>query len=133
MNYFVSPAAKSDLIIDPMQLATHLKSQWGEVEIRPIKNHQREYSLEWIIPMESRNLEGALEKTGQAVILDGDVSDCAKFSLWLRSLIDPKYPLFFYDESYSADIELHQKTTEEQIVNLFASQVGTTELEVRSS
>jgi hypothetical protein len=47
--------------------------------------------------------------------------------------LDPKYPLFFYDEGYSADIELHQKTTQEQIVNLFASQVGTTELEVRSS
>jgi hypothetical protein len=133
MNYFVSPAAKTDLIIDPTQLATHLKSQWREVEIHPIENPQRAYSLEWIIPMESRNLEGALEKTGQAVILDGDVSDCARFSLWLRSLIDPKYPLFFYDEGYSADIELHQKTTQEQIVNLFASQVGTTELEVRSS
>jgi hypothetical protein len=46
-------------------------------------------------------------------------------SLQLRSLIDPKYPLFFYDEGYSADIELHQKTTQEQIVNLFVSQVGT--------
>jgi hypothetical protein len=50
-----------------------------------------------------------------------------------RSLIDPKYPLFFYNEGYSANIELQQKTTEEQIVNLFASQVGTTELEMRSS
>jgi hypothetical protein len=47
--------------------------------------------------MESRNLEGALEKTGQAVILDGDVGDCARFSLWLRSLIAPEYPLFFYE------------------------------------
>jgi hypothetical protein len=47
--------------------------------------------------------------------------------------LDPKYPLFFYDEGYSSDIELHQKTTQEQIVNLFVSQVGTTELEVRSS
>jgi hypothetical protein len=37
-----------------------------------------------------------------------------------RALLDPKYPLFFYDEGYSADIELHQKTTQEQIVNLFA-------------
>jgi hypothetical protein len=132
MNYFVSPAEKTDLIIDPTQLATHLKSQWHEVEICPIQNPQREYSLEWIIPMESRNLEGALEKTGQAVILDGDVADCAKFSLWLRSLIDPKYPLFFYDEGYSADIELHQKTTQEQIVNLFVRQVETTELKVHS-
>ncbi|HEY9904194.1 MAG TPA: hypothetical protein V6D43_17475 [Candidatus Sericytochromatia bacterium] len=34
--------------------------------------------------------------------------------------LDLKYPLFFYDEGYSADIELHQKTTQEQIVNLFA-------------
>jgi hypothetical protein len=41
---------------------------------------------------------------------------------------------YFYDEGYSADIELQQETTQEQILNLFASQeVGTTELEVRSS
>jgi len=132
MNYFVSPTTTTDLKIDSNQLATHLKSQWHKAEIRPITNPQREYSLEWSIPMESSNLEGALEKIGQAVILDGDVSDCAKFSLWLRSLIDPKYPLFFYDEGYSADIELHQKTTQEQIVNLFANQVGTTEVKVHS-
>jgi hypothetical protein len=37
MNYFVSPAAKTDLRIDPTQLATALKSQWHEVEIHPIK------------------------------------------------------------------------------------------------
>jgi hypothetical protein len=34
--------------------------------------------------------------------------------------LDPKYLLFFYDERYSADIELQQKTTQEQIVNLNA-------------
>jgi hypothetical protein len=47
--------------------------------------------------------------------------------------LDPKYPLFFTTKVTRADIELHQKTTQEQIVNLFVSQVGTTELEVRSS
>ncbi len=48
------------------------------------------------------------------------IAICASlFSLRYRKL-DPKYPLFFYDEGYSADIELHQKTTQEQIVNLFA-------------
>ncbi|NER24953.1 MAG: hypothetical protein F6J96_30480 [Symploca sp. SIO1C2] len=83
----------------------------------------RRYCLEWIIPIENRNLEGALERTGQAVVLDGDVSDCANFSLWLRSLISKKYPLFFYDEGYSADIELHQDTTQEQIVELFAKEL----------
>jgi hypothetical protein len=56
--------------------------------------------------------------------------DCGnKTAIAYRSQI----PLIFYDEGYSADIELHQKTTQEQIVNLFASQVGTTELEMRSS
>ena len=106
MNFFVSPPTITDLKIELTQLAATLKSQWQKVEICLMENSRIKYSLEWIIFRESRNLEGALEETRQAVILDGDVADCANFSLWLRSFIELKYPLFFYDEGYSADIEL---------------------------
>ncbi|MDP8962537.1 MAG: hypothetical protein M3O33_00860 [Cyanobacteriota bacterium] len=55
-----------------------------------------------------------------------------RFSL-VRSQARSQIALIFLDEGYSADIELHQNTTQEQILNLNACQVGTTELKVRSS
>ncbi|NEQ67588.1 MAG: hypothetical protein F6K21_19190 [Symploca sp. SIO2D2] len=38
MNYFISPPSKTDLKIDPTQLAANLKSQWQNVKIKQIKN-----------------------------------------------------------------------------------------------
>ncbi len=121
MTYLISPTEETDLSIDAAQLITNLKRQWPKVEIRPIKNPERAYSLEWLIPMEKGNLEGLLERTGQAVSLDGHILDCAKFALWFRSQVERRYKLVFYDQGYSAELELREDTTPEQIVKPFSS------------
>ena len=53
------------------------------------------------------------------MVLEGDVRDCAKFALLIRSMIDHKYPLLFYDEAYSADVALSSETTAHDIIKRF--------------
>jgi hypothetical protein len=119
MNYFISPSEETDLKIDSVQLIHRLKEKWSNIDIHTLDNPARAYSLSFRIPLENSSIEGSLERTGQCVVLEGDVQNCANFALWLRSWIDHKYKLLFYDEAYSADIELGMETTEYDIVKRF--------------
>jgi hypothetical protein len=121
MNYFISPSEETDLKIDSAQLINRLKAKWLNIDIQHQDNPSRTYSLSFRIPLKNSSIEGSLERTGQCVVLDGDVRDCAKFALWFRSWLDCKYNLLFYDEAYSADVALNLETTEHDIIKRFMS------------
>ena len=120
MNYFISPPEATDLKIDYKKFSSQISKQWSLNEINTIDNPQRYHSLEWEILIEDRLLIGSLDRTGQVIVLDGEISDVAKFAIWTRKQISNKYKLIFYDEGYAANIELRQDTSEAEIVNAFA-------------
>jgi hypothetical protein len=45
----------------------------------------------------------------------GHLEDAAHFAVWYRRLVPVRYPLAFYDESYSKDVTIEAGTSEEQI------------------
>jgi hypothetical protein len=119
MDYLISTPKPTDLTIESTPFTNHLKAKWQQIDIHTINDPEGVYKLKWIIAIENGNLEGMLQRTGQGIALDGDIRDCAKFALWFRSLVDSQYPLFFYDQGYSADIELREGTLENDIVKCF--------------
>lgn len=121
MNYLISPPEETDLKIEPAQLINALKAEWSNIDIQTLDNPSLAYSLSFRIPLTNGILEGSLERTGQCVVLEGDVRDCAKFALWLRLQLDSKHKLLFYDEAYSADVELGSETTVHDIIKCFMS------------
>jgi len=121
MNYFISPPEETELKIDSAQLINRLKAEWPNSDIQPLDNPARSYSLSFRIPLKNSSIEGSLERTEQCVVLEGEIQDCAKFALWLRSWVDRQYTLLFYDEAYSADVELGLETTEQDIIKRFIS------------
>jgi hypothetical protein len=121
MNYFISPPEETELKIDSAQLINRLKAEWPNSDIQPLDNPARSYSLSFRIPLKNSSIEGSLERTEQCVVLEGEIQDCAKFALWLRSYVDRQYRLLFYDEAYSADVELGLETTEQDIIKRFIS------------
>jgi len=123
MNYFISPPEKTNLKIDSAQLINRLKAEWPNIDIQHLDNPERAYSLSFRISIKNSILEGSLERTGQSVVLDGDVRNCAQFAIWLRSLVDRKYKLLFYDEAYSAEVELGSETREHDIIKRFLEEV----------
>ena len=81
----------------------------------PASNH----ALEWVVAIADHRSEGSLDKTGQVVHLVGDLEDCAHFATWYRTLVPARYGLAFYDEGYSADVELADGTNEPQLKEPF--------------
>lgn len=106
MSYFISPREQTNLKVDPAELAKALQARWQGADVRfptsPASNH----ALEWVVTIADRPLEGSLDKAGQVVHLVGDVEDCAHFATWYRTFVPASYGLAFYDEGYSADVEL---------------------------
>ena len=69
--------------------------------------------------MEHGSLSLALSRDGQAVVLEGDIEDCAEVALWLRHIVPEDQPLLFYDEGYGAEVSLMTRTSKEEIVRPF--------------
>lgn len=67
--------------------------------------------LTWTLSAEHGTMDGYLNRKQQVVVLDGDVRDCAAFAQWYRALVDAKYELSFYDDSYSNSVLVTEKTT----------------------
>ncbi len=121
-DYLISPPEQTDLHIDPAHLAETLRIRWLDAEVRSPSVQDISRSLEWELQMNGRVLMGALARAGDAVYLDGDVRDCAIFAQWFRTQIPSRYNLVFYDEAYTADIELHDTTSKESIAEPFLQQ-----------
>ena len=121
-SYFISPPGESDLKIDADQFVDYLRTQWAAVEVRTIESAESYQLLEWTAPMEHGIVVGSLDRTGQVVDLDGDVRDCARFAIAFRAWVPTEYKLIFYDEGYSADVELGTETSKAQLVEPFLAE-----------
>ena len=119
MSYFISPREQTDLKVDPTDLAKALQTRWQGADVRFPTNPASNHALEWVVTTADRRLEGSLDKTGQVVHLVGDVEDCAHFATWYRTLVPARYGLTFYDEGYSADVDLAPSTDELQLTEPF--------------
>ncbi len=119
MSYFISPRQETDLRVDPTELARAIQTRWQGAEVRSPTNPASNHALEWVVATGDHRLEGSLDETGQVVHLVGDVEDCARFATWYRTLVPARYGLAFYDEGYSADVELADGTNELQLTEPF--------------
>lgn len=119
MSYFISPRQQTDLKVDAAELVKAIQARWPSVEVHFPTSSASNHGLEWVVAIADRRLEGSLDKTGQVVHLVGDVEDCARFATWYRALVPPRYGLAFYDEGYSADVELADGTNEAQLTKPF--------------
>jgi len=84
------------------------------------------HSLEWTWLAPAGGVDGSLNGTGNAVVLDGDIADCSRFAVWYRALVAEDQELVVFDESYSADLPLKNDTTEALLIATFAASSSTT-------
>lgn len=115
MSYFISPPEKTDLEIVPAKFIDEVSKHWQVANVQMVKNPQSNHSIEWTILLEDRRIDGSLDRAGQVVHLEGEIRDCAKFALSIRSFVSSDYKLIFYDEGYSAHVELKEGMDESQV------------------
>jgi len=119
MKYFVSPAEKSAIwSTSPNRVASALLNRWPLARITTTADGEF-HALEWEIDMAHGSLKGALNRDGQALILDGAIEDCAEVALWFRALVPDEQPLLFYDEAFNEDVELRSAMRVDELINAF--------------
>jgi hypothetical protein len=119
MSYFVSSREETNLQVDPERLAVAIRRSWLGAELRSPNSPASNHSLEWVVWNADRRIDGSLDRAGQVVHLVGDVVDCARFAIWYRGQLAESHRLAFYDEGYSADIDLRAGMNEGQLIEPF--------------
>lgn len=121
MNFFVSPAERiSSPLVTPADFQREALARWPSARFELLANPESPYAFDWKIDMASRVLSGSYAKQGDTIVMQGDVADCAQIALWYRSLVPEQQSLIFYDENYSASVELRTETPAEEIMKTFS-------------
>lgn len=119
MNYLISPPEETVWRMNESLFIEKLKERWLNIEIKRIHNAEDTYSVVWNLEMEAGRFDGALARDDQTIGLDSDIRNCGVFAVWVRTLVPQEQPLIFYDQGYSAHIDLDASTSAEEIVRTF--------------
>lgn len=117
-SYIVSPPKETPWQMDLQAFAVELRQHWAEIVLRT-STTAGHTAIEWTLPMEHGPLEGGIDRSGQAVYMDGDIRDCAQFAVWVRTLVPLQQGLIFYDEGYSADVNIEAESSVNDLVKPF--------------
>lgn len=119
-SYFISPVEESDWTFSAEVLRARLEDGMGATVTGPV-NDADEYQLHWSINAEATApLQGALDRGGNAIVLDGALADCAAFAEGVLDLIEgAPVEVQFYNESYTAAVPLHPRMAAAEIVTAF--------------
>ena len=118
MKFFVTPPAETKWKMDPSVFLSILLARWPEARIERLITSEH-FSFKWEVQMSVGELEGRFFADGRGVVLDAELEDCATVALWFRSLVPSEQELWFYDESYSAHIDLRPDTTAATVAAAF--------------
>lgn len=121
MEYLVTPSERTDWKVELAQFSKLLSEDWPDVEMRKVENPDRMYALEWTLNVDRPNarLDGALQRSGHGIGLDGPLEGCARFAIWFRAQVPPEQPLLFYDQGCNAYVPLNENTTVDDILKAF--------------
>jgi hypothetical protein len=117
-TYLISTPDKTENIVHPLELSEKIKASWADVNLLLEVGNNRSFS--WFMKIQNRRLDGCLFSNGH-LSLDGDIEDCSKFAIWYRKQLPQGLRLVMYDESYNADLDLTNETSEKEIVDVFCS------------
>ena len=115
-DYFIAPK-KTKQKISVNQLKERIKTFWPDAKF--ILNEQDNVRyLEWSFQAKNHYLEGYLFANLEVIVLDGDVIDCAEFAVKVFPLL-PEGEYHFFDEGYSQDVLVTDKTSVADLANPF--------------
>jgi len=121
MNFFVSPTDRIGTpLVTPTDFQRKALAAWPSARFEPLASPESPYAFDWQIDMAGGVVSGSYTKQGDTIVMEGDVFDCARIGLWYRSLVPPQQLLIFYNEIYSASVELRTETSAEEITEAFS-------------
>lgn len=123
-TYFISPQRKTGLHISVNAFRDGLLRRWPSARVAAITNPKRGYVLEFNLETDAGYVNGMLDRDGDAVVLDGDLTASAEVASWVSGIIDPVFEVVFYDEGYTSVASLSDRPSPEEIIRRFGKEGG---------
>jgi hypothetical protein len=124
MKVFISPPNETTWRVDSIAFAEELRERFSGIQITKPPQCSQGHALEWTWHAPGGQVDGSLDATANAVVLDGDIADCSRFAVWYRAFVPDTQELVIFDEGYSADLPLLSDTTQALLVATFAAAVA---------
>jgi hypothetical protein len=115
-DFLVSPSRETPWRMEPGEFVARLRERWPEAEV--IVREPGSYAaVSFEVPIEGDYPpRGQLMSDGQAVGLEGGLSESAEVAGWIREIVQPEQELIFYDQGYSFHVPLTAGITPDEIV-----------------
>lgn len=98
-TFLISPVVEPEWAEDPSAFGSSLRERWPEAQIREMPDDST-----MVLAFEVAGASGALDREGNALIIEGDLEVAAEVAAWWRTRVPAGVPLVFYDEAYAADV-----------------------------
>ena len=106
--------------MDASWFITRLLARRPDAKVRTSTNSPF-FTHEWEIQHKDGSfLEGKYDRVGPGIVLSARGAHAAEFALWFRTLAAPEQALWFYDEAFSAYLELKRDTKITDFIEGFA-------------
>ncbi|WNG50131.1 hypothetical protein F0U60_42915 [Archangium minus] len=123
MKFFI--IAEDEGLPSAFDFTSSLNARWPGATVKQISNPERNYALEFYVPMADSRLEGLLHKKRGSMTFEGvPLREVSEFVQWCRSLVPSHVSLLFCDESMNGEVKVTPAMTAEQILEAFHASGG---------
>lgn len=106
--------------ISKADLETKLRERWAAIPISDVTTGDA-YVLKWEGP---EIYEGRLAAAGDAIVMEGEIDACARVAVWFRGLVPATHTMQFFDEGYSASVDIRPGMTAEDLAAHYLADVN---------
>ncbi|HEY1274904.1 MAG TPA: hypothetical protein VGF25_08330 [Thermoleophilaceae bacterium] len=118
-TFLISPPSETEWRMGEDDFEQRLRSRWPDADVRRHDDPERTYGLEFTLRDDGPPVIGGLEREGWTVFVEGEPEQAARIARWFRDQVPPEQPLLFYDQEYSAQVELGADTQVEELAAPF--------------
>ncbi|WP_309896826.1 hypothetical protein [Archangium sp.] len=123
MMFFI--IAEGDGLPSASEFTSCLTARWPSATVKPISDPERNFVLEFHVPMADSRLEGLLHKTSGALTFEGvPLQEISEFVQWCRALVPSHLPFLFCDEGMNGEVQVTPTMTAAQILEAFYDSGG---------
>lgn len=119
-GFLIGAPVEIDWCLSEDDFEHQLRTRWNNVEVHRLPP-ERTNAVNATIEDEGPTVIIGLQRNGSTVTVDGDLDQAITIAMWYRGLVPREHPLLFFDEAFTADVELTPDTTAEELAAPFAA------------
>lgn len=118
MNFMASTKELNRPVLSAATVVDEVQRRWPDAKLEFPETGV--YEVMWSVRSGDTLFKGGFFRNGRTLALDGDLEEIADFAIWFQQVAG--VPIVFYDEAYSADVEVHDGMTAAELESTWCVQ-----------